>query len=301
MNLIEALNAAAKSHGFTQMDIAKRISTSSAVVSRTMSGATIPSHTLLSALCAPSTWPDKETGLSILRAWLEDEIVRAGRSPAELEITMRGDNPIAREIEENLRLIRDWLPGNPDVQGIIGFLAETARNERKAAIEAAQKENKPIPTKATRADNVIPFALAPVPCYPIAAGKPITGDEDTVEIPAHLAADHFAVRVFGDSMEPEIKDGSIVIIMDREKLKRPMLKKGFIYTFTIDGQATLKRYNTRKATKKEIEAGKSYVSEVDGQTKVKVLESLNPAYPEIVLCPEDEPQMTGWYNPEVQL
>lgn len=135
MRFDETLTVAAKSHKMTQLDLAKLANTNSAVTSRTMNGKTLPSHELLTALCAPSTWPDKETGLHILRAWLEDETVRAGRSIDELDIAIRGDNPSAREVEEDIRLIRDWLPGNPDVRAMLRFLADTARRERDATIK----------------------------------------------------------------------------------------------------------------------------------------------------------------------
>lgn len=285
-----AIKTAIAAHKMRQSDVADMLGLSQAYVSKIINGsAGKPDDDILRALC--TRWPDKETGLHIMKAHLKDEILRGGRSLDEIDIALRGT--VSDPIDEHLGAIQRMLQRDPDLRNLIRRIGTIALEDEAETKEVADA-HQPV-------DNIVPFPLATVPCYPVAAGKPITGDEDTAEIPAHLAADHFAVRVFGDSMEPEVKDGSIVIIMDREKLKRPMLKKGFIYTFTIDGQDTLKRYNTRKATKKEIEAGKSYVSKVDGVTKVKVLESLNPTYPEIVLCPEDEPQMTGWYNPEVQL
>lgn len=293
-HLGRAIKAAITACRMNQSQASELLGFSTGYVSKLIAGkAGKPDDDILCTLC--TRWPDKETGLHIMQAHLKDEILRGGRSLDELDIILRGT--VSDPIDEHLSAIQRMLKRDPDLRNLIRRIGTLAMEDESEAVAGPDSPSPDAP--AADDDNIIQFAT--VPCYPVAAGKPITGDEDTAEIPAHLAADHFAVRVFGDSMEPEVKDGSIVIIMDREKLKRPMLKKGFIYTFIVDGQATIKRYNTRKATKREIDAGKSYVSEIDGQTKVKVLESLNPAYPEIVLCPEDDPQMTGWYNPEVQL
>lgn len=134
MNFKEALRAAMERHRVNNTEMAAMAKTNQPSISRAVRGEHLPSHELLTSLCAPSTWPDKETGLHILRAWLEDETVRAGRSVDELDIAIRGDNPSAREVEEDIRLIRDWLPSNPDVRAMLRFLADTARRERDVTI-----------------------------------------------------------------------------------------------------------------------------------------------------------------------
>ena len=81
-------------------------------------------------------------------------------------------------------------------------------------------------------------------------------------------------------MDPMIKDGEIVVVKQAKALRNPMPRKGEIYCFEHNGERTLKRYNIRPATEEEIEEGKSYESPRGGTPHVKVLESINPDYPE---------------------
>ncbi len=59
--------------------------------------------------------------------------------------------------------------------------------------------------------------------------------------------------------------------------RNPFMKKGLIYLVEYDGGYTVKRYNTRPA--KADEKGEEWVE----RGKVKVLESLNPNFAEIVI------------------
>ncbi|MEO0797195.1 MAG: XRE family transcriptional regulator [Verrucomicrobiota bacterium] len=139
-----------------------------------------------------------------------------------------------------------------------------------------------------------------LPCYGVAAGSPISGDEFEAEFKEPYDDNHFALKVFGDSMEPRIANGEVLVMRKPQSLRNPHVKKGETYCFLLNGQRTLKQYNTRPATPYEIEEGKSYESPRGGPPRVKILESLNPSYPEIVLTESDEPQMLGWLDFESQ-
>lgn len=92
-------------------------------------------------------------------------------------------------------------------------------------------------------------------------------------------------------MEPKFKNGSRVVLRSRPTLRRPFLKKGDIYLFSVGGQNLLKVYNSRKATAEEIESGISYKSP-DGSQKVRLLKSLNPAHKDIVAA--EDVDWIGW-------
>lgn len=77
----------------------------------------------------------------------------------------------------------------------------------------------------------------------ISAGQPICtaqspSDEWVYEDGVYGDGNHFALRVAGKSMEPEIKDGSLAIIRSQD-----YAEKGQIVACCVDGDsATLKRY-----------------------------------------------------------
>ncbi len=106
-----------------------------------------------------------------------------------------------------------------------------------------------------------------------AAGSPLAaevvdwdGEGDTV-----------LVKIIGDSMSPKIKDGDVVPMKHKRASRNPFMKKGLIYLVEYDGGYTVKRYNTRPAKPEEI--GEEWVE----NGKVKVLESINQDYPEIII------------------
>lgn len=158
---------------------------------------------------------------------------------------------------------------------------------RKAAIIKAQEDI----LRAEKAENILTFPE--IPLIHAAAGQPVSSDIDSYEPTRELGRGRFAVQLHGDSMAPRYRDGQTVIMRERESLKNPVLKKGQIYLFDVNGEKTVKVYNTRPATKKEIEAGLSYHS-ADGTEKVRVLQSLNPSHPEIIAT---EPILwLGWLD-----
>ncbi len=78
----------------------------------------------------------------------------------------------------------------------------------------------------------------------IAAGQPIesVSGNETLEVPAHLLggrhADHYVLRVVGDSMVGEgIEDGDLVVVERREEAAA-----GEMVVALVGGEATLKRF-----------------------------------------------------------
>ncbi len=128
-----------------------------------------------------------------------------------------------------------------------------------------------------------------------AAGSPIgadveewDGEDDTV-----------LVRINGLSMHPLLNDQQIVSMHHKRAARSPFMKKGLIYLVEYDGGYTVKRYNTRLATAEEIGSEISYVSRADGKTKVHVLQSINPDFPEIVI--KDAAEWVAWLDPKKDL
>ncbi len=117
-----------------------------------------------------------------------------------------------------------------------------------------------------------------------AAGSPILSEVQDWD----GADDAVLVKINGLSMSPMFADGEIIVMKHKRASSTPYAAKGKIYLFAYDGGYTVKKYNTRKATKEEIEAGISYLSPTDNKHKVRVLQSINPDFPEIVLKGEAE-------------
>ena len=74
----------------------------------------------------------------------------------------------------------------------------------------------------------------------VAAGIPIDMIEDIIdeeEIPDNMTGEYFALRIKGDSMEPKISDGDVVIVR-----QQPDVESGDIAIVTVNGDdATCKR------------------------------------------------------------
>jgi SOS-response transcriptional repressor LexA len=107
----------------------------------------------------------------------------------------------------------------------------------------------------------------------VAAGAPLSSHvmQEPVEVEKHYDADHYALRVFGASMAPKIKDGSTIIVK-RWPIERGVPKKGTIVVWSDGTGSSLKEFGYRKA-----KAGE----EADTMGNVPVLRSLNPAFPEV--------------------
>ncbi len=134
--------------------------------------------------------------------------------------------------------------------------------------------------------NVLPFRTH-LPRYTlrVAAGKFLENDEVSEEgweeTPAdlRLTPDMFVARIAGHSMEPHIPDGSLAVFragVAGSRQGRLVLAENLEMTGT--NRYTVKRYRSEKKTSGEGEWGHSRIW----------LESLNPAYPDIELDPDQE-------------
>lgn len=136
----------------------------------------------------------------------------------------------------------------------------------RASIHAAKQE-----IERRKITPISPAAAKPH--LQAAAGSPILS-----EVTDWDGADNTVrVRINGLSMEPQLHDGEVITMRHKRVSRSPWMKKGLIYLVEYDGGYTVKRYNTRRAHAEEI--GQDWAE--DG--KVKVLESLNPEFPEIII------------------
>ena len=120
-------------------------------------------------------------------------------------------------------------------------------------------------------DNVRPFPVKPN--LIAAAGLPVFSEVTEW----NGANDTVVVKIAGLSMEPLLHDGDVITMRHKRVSRNPYMRKGLIYLVDYDGGYTVKRYNTRPARPEE--QGEEWVE----KGKVKVLESINPAFPEIII------------------
>lgn len=109
-------------------------------------------------------------------------------------------------------------------------------------------------------------------CGGIAAGSQIATDAPSEPIPVAKAyeEDCYALRVFGQSMEPKIADGSLIVVQRMAAGTFP--KKESIVVYSDAYGLSLKQLAYRKAKADE---------DANAFGKVAVLKSLNPKFPEI--------------------
>lgn len=103
----------------------------------------------------------------------------------------------------------------------------------------------------------------------VAAGAPIALDHHAQSIPVtkEFPPDHYALRVFGESMEPKIPDGSVIVVKRLPDGTAPKKKSIVVYS---DGEgSTLKQLAYRDAESDE---------EGNSMGRVPVLKSLNKAF-----------------------
>ncbi|MES2995888.1 MAG: S24 family peptidase [Verrucomicrobiota bacterium] len=98
------------------------------------------------------------------------------------------------------------------------------------------------------------------------------------------------VKICGLSMVPLMHDGEVIAMRHKRAARNPYMKKGLIYLVEYDGGYTVKRYNTRPA--KPEEQGQEWVE----RGRVKVLESINPDFPEIVI--KQAVEWVAWFDPK---
>ena len=111
----------------------------------------------------------------------------------------------------------------------------------------------------------------------VAAGSPILSDSPIARIQVAKAypADHYALRVFGNSMEPTIPDGSIIVVKHFSKGRDGGYpKKGTIVVYSDGNGSTLKEFGYRKALPEEEDSA-------NAMGDIPVLRSLNKACPDV--------------------
>lgn len=106
----------------------------------------------------------------------------------------------------------------------------------------------------------------------VAAGSPIAADapHEPIPVPRDYPAGYYALRVFGQSMEPKIPDGSIIVVKRLAEGTFP--KKTSIVVYSDAYGHSLKELGYRAARADE---------EANAFGKVAVLKSLNPRFPDV--------------------
>ena len=107
----------------------------------------------------------------------------------------------------------------------------------------------------------------------IAAGAPIAADlaPQPIRVAKSYPDGHYALKVFGRSMEPRIPDGSTIIVQPFQGKGFP--RKGTIVIYNDGHGATLKELAYRKAKPGEESA--------NNFNQVPLLKSLNPAFKDV--------------------
>jgi len=110
----------------------------------------------------------------------------------------------------------------------------------------------------------------------VAAGAPISAHVVIEPIPAgkEWPDDHYALKVFGASMEPKIPDGSTIVVKAWPPSKGAP-RKGSIVVYSDSSGSTLKVLSYRKAKAADDPEA------VNAMGDVAVLKSLNPAFPDV--------------------
>lgn len=106
----------------------------------------------------------------------------------------------------------------------------------------------------------------------VAAGSPIASDapHEPIRSPKNFDAGHYALRVFGQSMEPRIPDGAVIVVKRLAEGTFP--KKSSIVVYSDAYGLSLKELGYRAARADE---------EANAFGKVAVLKSLNPRFPDV--------------------
>jgi phage repressor protein C with HTH and peptisase S24 domain len=128
-----------------------------------------------------------------------------------------------------------------------------------------------------------------------AAGSPLGADVEEWD----GKDDTVIVKISGLSMEPLLHDGEVVTMRHKRVARSQYMKKGLIYLVSYDGGYVVKEYNTRAATQEEIDANYAYLSKESGKPKVKILRSLNPDFPEIII--KQGVEWIAWINADGSL
>ena len=111
----------------------------------------------------------------------------------------------------------------------------------------------------------------------IAAGAPISTDltPQPIQVPRAYPDGHYALKVFGRSMEPRIPDGATIIVAPFQGKGLP--RKGTLVIYNDGHGATLKELAYRKAKPGEENDNES----ANNFNQIPILKSLNPAFKDV--------------------
>ena len=176
---------------------------------------------------------------------------------------------LSRALGISYTTVSDWVKGKtyPRIDKIEA-IANLFKIDKKDLVEKKNGVNR----------NLNPVNLVRIPIYSwLSCGKGSLTDElpiDEVALPAYMmfSGKAFANHAQGDSMEPTIHDGDLIIFQET-----PEVESGRIGSFSLNGKYYCKRF-------------KQFV---DGSCW---LLSDNPEYPPIPIRPEDDFRTLGLYK-----
>jgi len=159
-----------------------------------------------------------------------------------------------------------------------GTSAQLIARKQPAAASSPPPQQQPITLApvAPLPENIMPLETAETHWIDliggIAAGSQITSDisPEPIRCAKPYAEDCYALRVFGQSMEPKIPDQSTIIV--RHWHEKGFPRKGTIVVYSDGFGSTLKEFGYRKARPDE---------ERDTMGNVPVLRSLNKSFPDV--------------------
>ena len=176
---------------------------------------------------------------------------RVGISPQTLYSMVKRDNnkidfdlllKICRELNEPLNSFfpENLLPAMPshDEMGLLHKYRQLDEHGKKLTELVLTTEFERVSAKSAE-EKKAPCKVIPLYATPAAAGyaNPILGEDfEDYEVPLDSGAD-FAARIQGDSMEPYIHDGSIVLVSRTQPLS-----DGDVGLFFVDGDSICKQY-----------------------------------------------------------
>ncbi|MEK7951644.1 S24 family peptidase [Luteolibacter soli] len=205
------------------------------------------------------------SGLTV-REWITDTLDRAAR---EFKRTGRlpGEQP---------QLPHHDLTADNDLVAFPQPHKHPRSNKRTAATSSIAEESPTLPSTTRSRSSSNKHTGHWIDLHGgVAAGAPITSHivQEPVATRKSWPDDHYALRVFGQSMEPRIPDGSLIIVKHWPTAKGTP-KKGTIVVYSDGTGSTLKEFGYRKAKPTEL-------TEADAMGNIPVLRSLNKSYPEV--------------------
>lgn len=145
-----------------------------------------------------------------------------------MELNNKTQNDIIKDLNINKSAISTWCNGTrlPRMDKV-DLLAKYFKINRSDLIEDPEERGNSFladETKNSASDSKLKTPMVSIPVYAsVSAGNGCFADgniDSWVEIPESMAkhGEFFGLRVRGDSMEPDIKDGDIVIVKKQDDL-----------------------------------------------------------------------------------